>query len=588
MRFEGRLFLSGYQVGEYPITLAPVSNDVSIRVKDPNPSPLSTAAVSLFHVVSPATGLPDVVPFYPDTAETRGMIASVCHRFGRAMPARDDATSRDFLLFARRFISTRFIPVCDTDVMSFEEQLTHSSYTGGRKRALAELAQTICRSDLEHLKNKSFLKHEGHQEPKYPRAINSYTDESKVILLAVCHAIDKATFSTRTKDGRRIFVKGTHPRTWPSLLEETLGNEPVTETDFSSFEATHQGVMSDVIHFWFMHMLRNTSLPPRVIRYISTLVRGENVCVFKKITARLPRRLMSGALWTSSSNGVLNLLILSYLCGRTLLPTISPEELADRHEEFFRGHVEGDDAIARDVGVTADLIARMGINLKLERHGHFSEAKFCGIVCDPGEMACVMDPRKILRNFWWLPPRYKHARPSVLMSLHRAKALSYLTLNPHSPIIGPMCHRICELTAGHDVRAISTELEPHKRLLVAAALEERVWEITPCPTPAMRRIVEERFGVSIAQQIDIEGAFARGDGRFVIDLSFLASRDDCVQAANHVHLASPCGLLGLPTPHVPPLIQEIIQRGLEPTVAQPRRDRLERQRFAAGDAVIVA
>ena len=50
------------------------------------------------------------------------------------------------------------------------------------------------------------------------------------------------------------------------------------------------------------------------------LMGARNECSFKHVHASVDERLMSGALWTSSANGMLNLLLSSYISARTVLP----------------------------------------------------------------------------------------------------------------------------------------------------------------------------------------------------------------------------------------------------------------------------
>lgn len=115
------------------------------------------------------------------------------------MPQGDLQEQLMFVKYAKAFIKNAWRPedtVRIEDVVNFRTFLEkYSNYPGPRKRALLELRESL---NICHTKGKKdvaackgFIKFECYDEPKAPRAINSPSDESKTILAALCHAVDK-------------------------------------------------------------------------------------------------------------------------------------------------------------------------------------------------------------------------------------------------------------------------------------------------------------------------------------------------------------------------------------------------------------
>lgn len=483
----------------------------------------------LLRINEPGLSRPLLVSYVPDLQNPFNMIASAVHRYGRDMPRGNALTKLDFLDYSRKFIIKYFKPVTNEDIPSFGEWLDESKYPGGRKKALRKLRDEITAHNRDFSKSKSFLKDEGYEEPKVPRAINSPSDESKVLLGPMIKAIDKATFSTQW------FVKGTQPKDWPQMLAAAFGDSKVMETDFSSFESHHFGIFSDIIYYWMMHMLRGVDMTVGERRLIARIVKGHSVSEFKYITTSIEQRLMSGSLWTSSANGVLNLLLMSYLSLRSLHPQQTTDYLVEKVLVDFSGYVEGDDGICRYVDVNQQLIVDLGLRLEFDVVNHFGDASFCGIVCDPQRLTIVSSPLKVLRNFFVLPRRYVNASCTKQNTLLRAKALSYKYNYCHCPIIGPLCDAVLDRTKGLDVKACLSEIDAYKRQSLENAIKDRVWKLRSEVHPSSRYVVEQRFGISVEDQKRIEMELAgKNRGYFEVSLSRFATYDDVVHSSTYL------------------------------------------------------
>lgn len=481
---------------------------------------------------------------------TTNQISASTHRFGRKMPLPDEAAMKDFVRFSKTFILTHFTPPTAADVPTFDEWLENSSYPPGRKKALRKVREEF-KLDHKIYESQSFGKHEAYMEDKHMRAINSPSDLSKVILGPLIYASDKATFKTKW------FVKGSDPRDWPERLVELFGDRAVMETDFSSFEAHHRAAFAEIIHFWLTYMTGHLSTELQKC-LIERLVLGTNVAVFKYITVAIKQRLMSGALWTSSANGVLNLLIMAFLNARSVSDA-EPEELARNIDAYFRGLVEGDDGICEKRGVKVELIRKLGLDLKFEEHDNFGHANFCGITCALDSRVILTDPIAVLRKFFVLPPKYMEADSSVQAELMRSKAISYLYLYHDCPIIGWLAYRVCELTRGRGV--ICLEKHAHEKWILRNCdlTSGKPWLVPPRVSMSARQHMEAVFGVTVSKQLELEAQIRTSGPVFRLDLwEFLTTSDLDFAEAHLVY--DPSDRL-LPTPEVNSYVASVKMKG---------------------------
>lgn len=521
--------MTGYLVGEYDVKTRAASSELALSVRGRDSTETKPVTCFEFIVANPDTLLPDLPPFYPAQEAPRNQAMACIQRFGCEMPVPEGGASIDFLCYCKELVLKHFPMLQHGDKKTFQEWLDGLKFNLGRKEVLSELRDTQLITD-ETLKCQAFIKWESYTKPKHPRAINSYSDESKSLLGPLIKSLEKCIFGHFGD----VFVKGTNPRDWPKRMEQIFGRQSVMETDFTAFESHHNGVFAEVVHFAFMHVLRGAGLSNHESRLISRLMRGVNVCEFKHVTATIPERLMSGALWTSLGNGVLNFMIMSYLNNRALFPDRSPQDLAANYTDGFTGLIEGDDGICLARDVPQQLIDSLGIVLKFEKHEWFGEASFCGCVCDAHSLSVVQDPFKVLRNFCSLPASYAQCSRRRRLEMLRAKALSYTVVCPNAPIVRVFMDRVLYLTRGLDVRRAMSETDRWKIHLIEQALEERVWATPANINDSVRETVHKRFGIDLAEQQRIEEAIAQWDGGdLLLDLSMYATDDDVKQTLTH-------------------------------------------------------
>lgn len=503
-----------------------------------------------------------LVGLHADRHSLLNQIASAIHRFGRDMPAPNIFFEWDIIVYAAEFFMLFFSPVKTRNFGRLFAWLAKSKYNRGRIQQLWLSFLSLYAMHAGIRNSKSHLKDEPYEDFKIPRSINSPSDESKVLIGPLQKEVDEATYQgEKTKD---FFFKHTDPKDYAKILYDILGSNPVYETDFSSFEAHHWGAFAKIVVMWMLHMIRPLNLSSRHRLLVALMILGVNRTVFKDIRVSVDQRLMSGAMWTSSANSVLNLVIMSYISARVRFPH-APARMLPHLNSDFRGKFEGDDGICRDFGNPYPIIRGLGLDLKLERKKDFGHAKFCGNVCDiesviSGSPNIVCNPVKVLRNFFLLPSKYANARQTVQDSLIRARALSYYFNFRNCPVVGELCYRICQLTHNLSISdKTMAALESHKRNFVVQAVRDRVWQHTPQVPASSRKLVESRFGMSVGLQLEFENAIRVQGPVFFLPTHTLLSANDFEYALNHVHPAGTQYEVG--PRQVPPLISQILRRG---------------------------
>lgn len=556
------LRLAGVRSGHYHFAFKAPCTSLKIKVprkQDRNPY-RCCGVYSELRVEQPALGRPLLVPFAPDTDCAANMVEAACGRFACKMDEPEPDAAADFLSFAKLFIRTLWKDTLrDEDVPSFHKWWTESNYTGSRKNQLRELMKDLSKMDSDYALVKAFIKQEEYYpEPKKARGILSPSDSSKCVLGRLFSAIDEKTFKAR------FFVKGTNPRDWPKRVLDTLGTDAVTETDFTAFESHHRGVFSQVIYYWYMHMIRNLTNIRPLKDLVWRLMLGRNVIRFKHINVEVDYRLMSGALWTSSANGVLNLLFMTYFSSlRQVKGSLDDRVNWAVHE--FKGFVEGDDGLCKDYDIQQQHIQSLGVVLKMSPHRNFSEANFCGIVCDIDSLKVIKDPMSALAKMFLLPPKYQHSNDVKLRGLLRARALSYLCNFSSAPILASACHWVLRRTSGFSIENYLGDLGYQKDYAITAAKELKQSKYARDHISTGTRLVaQERFGVSIDEQLRIERAFDLCESdKCVIDLDAYCSNLVFNHGERFLYYKDTEPLLRTRNTH--PEILNILEHGLKPS-----------------------
>lgn len=364
-----------------------------------------------------------------------------------------------------------------TDWLDHEQWLEKSSYNENRKQQIRDAYDTYGFNNV----TASFIKDELYTEIKAPRAINSYNDKIKYMLGPFIKTVEKNFFSNN------CFVKGLTNSERDLKLEEICGDKRVGFTDFSSFESHHCGAYNDIF-VEFVDYMRNGSCKLEFDMF-KVLVKSVNKMRFVAagVSSSVPERLMSGALWTSLQNSFLNIFMIKYLRFRS-------------NDCFFDWDrmdtmVEGDDGIFTAFNVRSTLVRELGLKLKLEYAPHYRYASFCGRVVVDG--ICLTDPIKLLLKFQSMHMRYSGVKYSVLCSLYKAKALSYMEMYNGCPIVYNIAARIYERYRSYDLGIALKYLR-----------DGWGWSDTMCdvkhvqkfPSPNVREVFSRLYGIGHESQ----------------------------------------------------------------------------------------
>lgn len=231
---------------------------------------------------------------------------------------------------------------------------------------------------------------------------------------------------------------------------------------------------------------------------------GTNASRFTSIDAQVDQTLMSGAPWTSSANGMLNLLVMSYLTMRSRYPNAPVRELARLSQREFRGAFEGDDGLTPCADIDDELIRKLGVALKLEKHNSYRTASFCGIVCPVDGKTIVTDPLKSMCDFFVLSVQKSKMGFNKQAGLLRATAICYKHMYTNVPIIGALADAVLKKTRGHAVRDFD---DAHKREVYGHLLRTKFdYRQTAKPTMALRVAIETLYGFTPEFQIRWETA----------------------------------------------------------------------------------
>lgn len=500
--FRSRWVVYGYSVGDYPINLNNPCRSLTLTLKCKNrDKQLKNRCMSFYckmHIIDSDLKMPFLVPYTPNTALTANVIAGCIDRVGREMPEIDHNYAARFAMYARKWIREKIPQIHSHQVKSFYPWLAGAGYGEARTNYFVRLRRELSRLGTGAGESTGFIKYEHYDKPKPPRIISSPSDESKTILGGLVKAFDENLFNLP------YFIKGTDPKDWPLKLEAIFKDSPVMETDYSRFEAHHHEVYAMITHYAMQHAIRELGLTNNEARLIAQLMVGYNKIKFNNVTACVDERLMSGALWTSSMNGLLNLLVSSFVVLQSKHVNIEGEDLYDKFDDEFVGIFEGDDGMTVATEINEKVVEMLGLDLKFKFYDRYNEAKFCGVICDRDDKKIVMDPVRVMRNFFILDSKYINFRDTKQLGLLRAKALSYKYNLNDCPIIGPLCQAVCDKTASVDMSCIMSETDMRQRIFAEKAIACKQWRNAPSVSQTSRLIVEQRFGIPVGLQLLIE------------------------------------------------------------------------------------
>lgn len=441
-------------------------------------------------------------PPRPDPTHTPSVVGGVFKRFGYGTPQLNRKLKRRFGNYVKCWLKHNFVPLTDADIPSFEEWLTATPYSEGRKAELREEWSKFQSQGFPFTKFrevKSFIKDETYPEFKYPRIINSRIDAAKCYFGPVVQAVSDRLFS------RPEFIKTVPVPDRPKVIRDTLldsgDDEDYVFTDYTSFEAHFVPEVMEVTQFLlFEHALSHTQLGEWLQVYKRTMG-GINAMQFKSLSAQIMATRMSGEMDTSLSNGFANLMLFNFVC-KTKNAT-------------SQGFVEGDDGIFRVTPArsapTAKDFEDLGFTIKIEHTPNLSEASFCGQVYDMTDLIVVTDPVEVLARLGWTNKKYVQANDNTRMQLLRAKAFSLVYQYNGCPLLDTLGRRLLDLTAHIQISPrIYANMDLWERDKLRAATTMQL-PAKKEPGANTRALVERLYGVSVDKQRELEKWFASID-----------------------------------------------------------------------------
>lgn len=437
----------------------------------------------------------------PDPKCPVNVLSGCTKRFAFDPPKVSRATKRKLKrfteLFTKQLIDTGQLAVpAAGDFIGFEEWLALTDYSGKRKEqirtALYEEGQ-----DTQVFKRflvDTHVKDEFYEVPKPLRLINARNDYAKAVLGPIIKVIEKRVCKLKW------FIKYIPVSQRPAVLQEVLEAPGMHYacTDYTSFEAQFvPSVMRILERPLYKRMSKNHPDHGAFMRIFDSVLCGTNqMNVCKMFKATVPGVRMSGEMDTSLANGWCNLVLFMYVLWDK---GVRLEDLVS-----VRGFVEGDDglfALPRKLLPTEADYEELGFRIKIIIVKELNLASFCGNIFAPGDNIVVTDPIKMLSKLGWCSRKYLKAGQAIQMALLRAKALSIVHQYNGCPILSTAGRRLVELTR---------KVRFRKNFLQNAFNQyERQWirEDLPAeliPSEETRYIVEDLYGITIAQQIEIE------------------------------------------------------------------------------------
>lgn len=400
-------------------------------------------------------------------------------------------------LFVKQLIADGLLTVPAVgDFISFDEWLATTDYSLGRKEEIREAFTGECQ-DTKVFKRyvvDTHVKDEFYEEAKPLRLINARHDYAKAVLGPIIKIIEKCVCKLKW------FIKYVPVSQRPAVLQDILETPGMQYacTDYTSFEAQFvPQIMRALERPLYKRMSENHPEQDGFMRIFDNVLTGVNhLNVCKMFKATVPGVRMSGEMDTSLANGWCNLVLFMYVLwdkGVRLQDLVS-----------IKGFVEGDDGL---FALPTNLLPReadyivLGFKIKIIVVDNLNLASFCGNIFSPGDNIVVTDPIKMLSKLGWCSRKYMHAGASVQMALLRAKALSIVHQFNGCPILSIAGRRLVELTASVKFRKdfLQNAFNEYERQWITEDLP-----VQKFPGQGTRYIVEELYGITISEQIEIE------------------------------------------------------------------------------------
>lgn len=424
-----------------------------------------------------------------------GMVAGFCKRVAHKIEFDPDELKK-FKSFVQSFIHKNYRPVQHLDVTHENMDkywLDGSKYSLKKKQLFHDALEdylTIGKS-RDFYNCSSFIKKENYPEYKYPRIINSRSDQFKAVVAPLIHLIEEQVCVNE----HTIKHKEKHQFTQRMLeIQDKFGR--VYETDYSSFEGSYspefQAVCEKELLMW---MLSDNLEVKKVVRHVYT---HPNKCYWKGGCATIPGSRMSGDMWTSSMNGFTNRMLFEY--------TVSQNAKAQQAPIDYDFIVEGDDGMmGTSRSIDLSYVTKLGFKLKINIAEDLNDLSFCGInVCDGKYVPDV--PRTLAGLTFSTDPGTAQSERRRKEMVY-ARGLSLMVESSGIPILQDLAVKLLSIGSTHyKVRDIDwwylhNMFKSDDLLIGTNAFIKRYHSPV---TLGMRRFVETKYKIPIRDQYYIE------------------------------------------------------------------------------------
>lgn len=484
----------------------------------------------------------DAVPFKCDLREPVTVAAGAVGRLSRRIEPAEPELIQRLESFVHRIIHEeregihlRPLPA-ETD-LSLETWLSHTNYSEERKEQMRAAYVPVdelyswakewerilrCprrkwkrRRDREWFEVGGFPKEEFLDEAKFSRGINARNDTFKAFFGPLEKALSKMLYECPW------FVKKIPVVQRADYMRTLLTRfcNKYAFNDYKSFEAMFtQKIMYATDKKVYDYVFQNLPDANKILFVLRTVLMGNNRINYGMFKMIIKAVRMSGEMNTSSANGLDNLLFWLFMCllileddEQSLDRIVSGVPIGGEHtcEKNSVGVIEGDDSActARGRLPNAEDYARMGFVVTEETFDDPGEGAFCGILQSP-DGVCIKNPVKSLAKFPWLPLRYCAAKPHLLRTLYRAKALSLQCELPDCPILRPFADAVVRLTNSCHNRVIKAARHlfdgyEYERFVRSMQLGSRTASISL----EARLFLEQKYGIEVSLQYRIERIF---------------------------------------------------------------------------------
>lgn len=350
-----------------------------------------------------------------------------------------------------------------------------------------------------------FGKMEFYDEFKYPRGIFSRSNLFKLWFGPLIKTLEEEIY--KLTELNQFFIKHVPHLERPAFLKKRFGQQtgPWIATDFSAFESQFTPIMMDCVENQAMRwLISELADKEQYIWVMENVIAGSNLCSFNTFDFQCEATRMSGEMTTSLFNGLTNLVTFLYvsedMCGNTEVV----------------GVVEGDDGLFTCKGgrlpTSADF-AEIGMTIKIEIHENFNTASFCGCIFDIIDERILTNPIKTILKIAWSPMKLFKSNKNKKLSYLKCKLMSAKTQYPGAPMIDAFATASLQQLKKYDYRSSLKFFDKYTREKLITNVQyvnktqtdKSNFMFTYIePSDNSRKLVCEKFGVTVEQQIRFE------------------------------------------------------------------------------------